>query len=95
VAIGGQNGSFIHAYPFTIAGGFGSKFSNPSTLPTSPPYYNSVAFSYDAQTLAILTTASPYVYAYSFSETTGFGTKYNNPSALLATGSFTGGINFN
>ena len=95
VALGGQNGSFIHAYPFTIAGGFGSKFSNPATLPTSPPYYNSVAFSYDAQALAILTTASPYVYAYSFSEVTGFGAKYNNPSTLLATGSFTGGINFN
>ena len=44
---------------------------------------------------AILTTASPYVYAYSFSEVTGFGTKYNDPSTLLATGSFTGGINFN
>ena len=95
MALGGQNGSFIHAYPFTIAGGFGSKFSNPATLPTSPPYYNSVAFSYDAQALAILTTASPYVYAYSFSEVTGFGAKYNNPSTLLATGSFTGGINFN
>jgi len=95
VAFVNQNSPFINAYQFTIAGGFGSKFSNPATLPTAPPYYNTIAFSYNAQALAMLATDSPYVHAYSFSETTGFGTKYNNPSSLLATGSFTGGINFN
>lgn len=87
---------FINAYTFTVAGGYGSKFSNPATLPVgSVPYYNASAFSYGAQAAAVLSTSSPYVYAYAFSEATGFGSKYSNPVGLLATGSFTGGINFN
>jgi len=96
VIMAGGSSPFINAYPFTIAGGYGSKFSNPSTLPTGDvPYYNSVAFSHNAQAAAVLSTSSPYVYAYAFSEATGFGSKYIDPLGLLATGYFTGGIHFN
>jgi hypothetical protein len=94
--MGGDQTPFISAYPFTVGGGFGSKFSNPATLPTTTPYYNNVAFSFGAQAAAITSTTSPYVYAYQFSESTGFGTKYSNPAGTLrAVGSFGGGINFN
>jgi hypothetical protein len=96
ILMGGDQTPFISAYPFTVGGGFGSKFSNPATLPTTTPYYNNVAFSFGAQAAAITSTTSPYVYAYQFSESTGFGTKYSNPAGTLrAVGSFGGGINFN
>lgn len=87
---------YIHAYPFTVAGGFGTKYSNPATVPpSSNQYYNNLAFSYGAAAVAVGTNTTPYINAYAFSEGTGFGSKYADPTTAYASGSFTGGINFN
>ena len=97
VALASQGSSpYIHAYPFTIASGFGTKYSNPATLPPgSNQYYNNLAFSYGAAAVATGTNTTPYINAYAFSEGTGFGSKYADPTTAYASGSFTGGINFN
>lgn len=66
------------AYPWSSSG-FGTKYANPTTLPTGTGF--GVAFSPDGSAIAIAHTASPFVSAYPWSGS-GFGTKYANPTTL-------------
>lgn len=60
--------------------GFGAKYANPATLPTSE--CNGVSFSPSGNAIAIAIGASPCVAVYQWSRQTGFGTRYANPSTL-------------
>lgn len=85
---------YINAYPWFSPTGFGTKFSNPSTLPPSGPYTNipdTVAFSPRNDAVAISSGSPPYINAYAWSSA-GFGTKYSNPSVIPTIGA--SGISF-
>lgn len=71
---------YIFAYAYTPGTGFGTKYSNPGTLP--PGLARGVAVSPDYASVAVASGSSPYVTAYPWNNTTGFGTKYANPSPL-------------
>jgi len=85
IAVGHFTSPFISVYEWSIAG-FGSKFSNPSTLPTGQGL--SVAFSPSGDAVAVGHSNSPYVSVYAWLAS-GFGTKFSNP-ATLPTGAGSG-----
>jgi hypothetical protein len=78
IAVAHSTSPFISAYSWS-ASGFGAKFANPSTLPTSTGY--SVSFSPDSNAIAVAHNGSPYITTYPWSAS-GFGTKFANPSTL-------------
>jgi hypothetical protein len=69
---------FVTAYPWS-GSGFGTKFTNPGTVP--PGDAQGVAFNPTGDTIAIAGNSSPRVAAYPWSGS-GFGTKYTNPATL-------------
>jgi hypothetical protein len=73
IAVSHETTPFITAYPFNA--GFGTKFSNPATLP--PSRGNAVAFSPTANNLGVAQSTDS-ITAYPFSPS-GFGTRYANP----------------
>ena len=81
IAVAHGTSPYITAYTFNSGSGFGTKYSNPSTLPTSTG--RGVAFSPDNSAIAVPHESSPYITAYPWSAS-GFGTKYSNPSTLPA-----------
>ena len=82
IAVAHSTSPFITVYPWSSSG-FGSKFSNPATLPTGSG--QRVAFSPSGNAVAVAHGNSPYITAYPWSSS-GFGTKFSNP-ATLPTGS--------
>ena len=75
--MGHNNNPYISAYS---SSGFGSKYSNPSTLPANTG--NDVDFSPDGNAVAVVHSGSPRVTAYAWSSS-GFGSKYSNPSTTI------------
>jgi hypothetical protein len=69
---------YITVYPWSPSG-FGTKYSNPATLPTG--IGTGVAFSPAGNAIAVAHGTSPFISAYPWS-TSGFGTKYSNPATL-------------
>jgi len=82
VAFAHFNSPFITAYPWSSSG-FGTKYTNPSTLPTGTG--SGVAFSPDKSAIAVAHQSSPSITAYPWSGS-GFGTKYTNPATLPVSG---------
>ena len=84
IAIANNNNPRLHVYPW--ASGFGTKYSNPDTIPTGD--CNAVDFHPDGNVIAVAHDVSPYVSAYPWTHNAsggsndGFGTKYSNPSTL-------------
>lgn len=74
---------YIHAYPW--AEGFGTKYTNPSTLPTGSGW--GVAFCGDTD-VAVAHGTTPFISAYPWTLGTGFGTKYSNPATLPSPAGF-------
>lgn len=70
-----------HINAYSWAGGFGSKYSNPATLPIGLIAY-SVTYNSVFPSVAISQSSTPYVAAYPWSNSTGFGTRYSDPSIL-------------
>lgn len=78
----------VVAYKWSDSTGFGTKFSNPSSLPIpSGDVVNrgaGIAFSKSGNAIILTTNgdanSSPYIHAYAWSNSTGFGSKYSNPS---------------
>jgi hypothetical protein len=69
---------------YTWLSGFGTKYSDPATLPVAGPVFNNAgAMTEIGDAVAMLTSTSPYVQGYPFSKTTGFGTKYSNPATAF------------
>ena len=79
VAVGHLTSPYITAYPWSNSSGFGTKFPNPSSLPSNDCY--SVCFSPDGSYLAVGTTGWPYIEIYPWSAG-GFGTKISNPASV-------------
>ena len=82
IAIAHSSSPYISAYPWSSSG-FGTKYSNPGTLPTNTGYGTGygVAFSPDGSAIAIAHYSTPYISAYPWSSS-GFGTKYSDPGTL-------------
>ena len=76
IAVSHATSPYISVYPWSS--GFGTKYSNPSTLPTGNG--RGVAFSPDGADIAVAHDTSPYISVYPWSS--GFGTKYSDPSTL-------------
>lgn len=75
------NSPYVSAYGFTQGVGFGSKFANPTVLPTNTG--RGLAFNPSNTALAVAHDSSPYISVYSFSAG-GFGAKYSDPATLPA-----------
>ena len=88
IVLGSGATPFIHAYPWSLASGFGTKYTDPATLPVAGS--TGVAFhpAGNAIVYATYTTSNSQV-AYPFSSGTGFGTKYADPSPHPGVGNFT------
>lgn len=71
---------YISAYSWTTVSGFGSKFSNPATIPGGNPS-REVTFNPAGNVIAVVNDATPFILAYPWT-TSGFGTKYSNPATL-------------
>jgi hypothetical protein len=69
---------FISAYPWS-GSGFGTKFTNPATLPASTG--RGVAFSPSGNAIAVAHFTSPFISVYPWSGS-GFGTKFADPATL-------------
>jgi hypothetical protein len=67
-------------YPWSVGSGFGTKYTNPATLPTG--IGQSVAFSPAGNAIAVAHNTSPFITAYPWSVGSGFGTKYADPATL-------------
>ena len=80
IAVAHETTPFITAYPWS-GSGFGTKFSNPGTLPTG--FGSDVAFSPFGDAIAVAHSTSPFITAYPWSSS-GFGTKFANPGTLTA-----------
>ena len=80
IAVTYQQSPYISVYPWSSADGFGTKYSNPSTLPTGSG--EGVAFSSDKTFIAIFHNNSPYISVYPWDSGSGFGTKYSNPGGI-------------
>ncbi len=78
IAVSYSSTPFISAYPWS-GSGFGTKYSNPGTLP--PNAGNGVAFSHDSSAIAVAHNNTPNISAYPWSGS-GFGTKFSNPGTL-------------
>lgn len=77
IALSDGTTPFVYAYPWAL--GFGTKYSNPSTLPASTGY--GVRFSPSGTQIAVGHATSPYISTYPWSP--GFGTKYANPGTII------------
>ena len=86
LAVNHQVSPYLTVYAFTAETGFGTKYNNPSTLPTSETTAaNSVTFTNDGTVLASPTTTNFYdqrVFFYSWSQSTGFGTRIADASGV-------------
>ena len=85
IALSHIGSPYISVYQWSPSG-FGSKYSNPSTLPA----YNSFGppdFSPDGSALAVPHAFSPHISVYPWSSS-GFGTKYSNPSTAAGSNGY-------
>ena len=76
IAVAHFTSPYISVYPWSA--GFGTKYANPSTLPTGLGL--GVAFNPTDTAIAVAYDVSPFISVYPWS--TGFGTKYANPATL-------------
>lgn len=79
-AVNSGSSPHVTAYPWTDAGGFGTKYANPATIPFNSHF---VAFSPSGADIANVSSfASPFIQAYPWTVGTGWGAKYANPGTL-------------
>jgi hypothetical protein len=75
---------YITAFPWSISGP-GTRFSNPSTLPSNT--CTSVSLNASQNKVAVSQSTSPFMHEYAYSSSTGWGAKSSNPSSPLTAGS--------
>ena len=80
VAIGGSLSPRIHVFQWQQGAGFGTKYSDPASLPPSDP--NGVAFNPAGNSLAVAHANTPFITVYPWAAGAGFGTRYANPTTL-------------
>lgn len=75
---------YVWAYPFSDSTGFGTKYANPASLPTSggtsPGLPTGITFNPSGSVIAMGGVDSPFIHAYPWSS--GFGTKYASTAGL-------------
>ena len=86
VALATAISPYIEFYPWGPSG-FGTKFSDPSTLPTGVG--QDIVFSPAGTEVAISHDTGPYVTVYPWSSS-GFGTKFSDPSSGVSSGNARG-----
>lgn len=69
---------YVSVYPFSYNFGFGTKYSNPSTLPAGTRYGSCWSSQYSQKALALCGTGTPIIDVYRWT-VSGFGTKYSDP----------------
>ena len=80
IAVSSSASPYVLVYAWTSTG-FGTKYTDPATLPTTPiSIGKSVVFHPQKHTIIIGSTTSPYISAYPWTTGTGFGTKFADPS---------------
>ena len=89
ISICGNTTPFTQTY--TWASGFGTKYANPSTLPTT--YCYGVAYNSTNSAVAIGSNSTYFSEVYAWNLTTGYGTKYSSSTASL--GSTGNAVTFN
>lgn len=72
---------YVQAFKWTTAG-FGTQYSNPSTLPAGGR--TAIEFSNSGGAVAAAGFNTPQLVAWPWSDSTGFGAKYTNPSSYPA-----------
>ena len=80
IAVAAGSSSYIYVYPFNSGTGFGTKYSDPSTLPNGSG--NGIAFSPNRNVVVVANNANPCINAYPWTSGTGFGTRYSDPATL-------------
>ena len=80
VALGVDTAPYIHAYTWSSASGFGTKYANPSSLPANGVY--GLKFSASGDAIVHAVASAPFIGAYAWSSASGFGAKYADPSTL-------------
>lgn len=73
---------YVAAYTFSASSGFGTKWSNPATIPTAYSY--AIAVNPAGTYVAFGNGGSPYLFVYPY--TTSFGTKVADPSSAVTAG---------
>lgn len=93
LAVAHGTSPYISVYPWDS--GFGAKFADPATLPTTTASFG-VTFNANGDYVAIQHTTSPYISAYTWSSV-GFGTKFADPATAPTNDAFNPGsvIHFN
>ena len=81
VAFGGAGSPYVAVWPWS-SGSYGTKYSNPSSLPSGFVYGLGIAL--DDSAVVVGSTFGDKLQGYPFSSGTGLGTKYSNPSTLPA-----------
>tara|TARA_R100000406_G_C3114962_1_gene125303 strand:- start:655 stop:1710 length:1056 start_codon:yes stop_codon:yes gene_type:complete len=81
VAFGGAASPYVAVWPWT-GSGYGTKYSNPSSLPSGFVYGLGIAP--DDSAVAVGSTFGDKMQGYPFTSGTGLGTKYANPATLPA-----------
>ncbi len=74
---GGAWSPYVHVYLWN--NGFGTKYSNPATIPTGT--VRSVKFTSTGDTIAFAHANTPYISVYNWT-TDGFGTRKSNPATI-------------
>lgn len=85
IIVGHYISPFLFAYPFTPGSGYGTAYSNPSTLPINDT--RTVVFNADYSVVfvgTIASTTSVTINAYAWDDNTGFGTRYSNPTPTIS-----------
>jgi hypothetical protein len=78
-----QTSPYISVWNLNSDGTFGSKWSDPASLPTATPSVGGdCVWSNDSKALIIGESASPYIEAYNCTAGNAFGAKYSNPGTL-------------
>ena len=80
IAVSHENSPYISAYPWSVSG-FGTRFSQPSTLPSGNG--RNVAFSASGDAIAVAHNSTGNVSAYRWSSG-GFGAKFNDPTTPVS-----------
>ena len=92
IAVSAYSSPYIYAYQWS--NGWGTKYSDPATLPNGAANgYSSASVAGIGNAVVMLSTVSPYLQGYPFNISTGFGTKYSNPATTPST--VNGGVAFN
>ena len=81
VAFGGASSPYVAVWPWN-GSGYGTKYSNPSSLPSGFVYGLGIAP--DDSAVVVGSTFGDKMQGYPFSSGTGLGTKYSNPATLPA-----------